>query len=228
MVATNRLSGHSRNFFSVYTLPPNQAASPESQRRINQRLDQVPPVKNVNEIVVRKTAQLLRDLSNEDRARLARGAQDARFMTGDARSTTALASNSVRLTVTSPPFLDQVAYAKDNWLRCWFNGLDEETVGAGITMSRTVATWSAVMGEVFVELARVTAPGGHVAFEVGEVRRSTIPLDEHVVPLGEEAGLTCRAIFVNRSRFTKTSHIWGVSNHRGGTNTNRIVVFQKE
>mgnify|MGYP000160800235 CR=1 FL=1 len=31
MVAVNRLTGHSPGFFSVYTLPPNQAASPESQ-----------------------------------------------------------------------------------------------------------------------------------------------------------------------------------------------------
>lgn len=228
MVATNRLSGHSRNFFSVYTLPPNQAASPESQRRINERLRQTPPPKDVDGIVVHKTARLLRDLSDEDRRRLARRAEDARFMTGDARSTPGLAPDSVRLTVTSPPFLDQVAYAKDNWLRCWFNGLDEERVASGITMSRTVRAWSGVMGEVFAELFRVTAPGGHVAFEVGEVRRSTVPLDEHVVPLGEEAGFVCQAVFVNRSRFTKTSHIWGVANHRGGTNTNRIVLFFKE
>ncbi len=228
MVATNRLTGHSKNFFSVYTLPPNQAASPESQRRINDRLAQVPAPKDVNAIVAHKTGQLLRDLTEDDRVRLARRAGDALFLTGDARSTPGVASGSVRLTVTSPPFLDQVAYAKDNWLRCWFNGLDESEVGAGITMSRTVSAWSAVMADVFCELARVTAPGGHVAFEVGEVRRSTIPLDEYVVPLGEEAGLTCRAIFINSSHFTKTSHIWGVSNHRGGTNTNRIVLFQKE
>ena len=228
MVATNRLTGHSKNFFSVYTLPPNQAASPESQRRINERLAQVPAPKDVNAIVVRKTGQLLRDLDEEGRARLARRAKDALFLTGDARSTPSLSPGSVRLTVTSPPFLDQVAYAKDNWLRCWFNGLDEGAVGAGITMSRTVPAWSAVMADVFCELARITAPGGHVAFEVGEVRRSTIPLDEYVVPIGEEAGLTCRAIFINTSCFTKTSHIWGVSNHRGGTNTNRIVLFQKE
>ncbi len=38
MVATNRLTGHSSGFFSVYTLPPNQAVSPENQLRINQRL----------------------------------------------------------------------------------------------------------------------------------------------------------------------------------------------
>jgi hypothetical protein len=35
MVATNRLTGHSPGFFSVYTLPPNQAVSLQSQQRIN-------------------------------------------------------------------------------------------------------------------------------------------------------------------------------------------------
>jgi hypothetical protein len=95
-------------------------------------------------------------------------------------------------------------------------------------MARTVPAWTTVMAGVFAELSRVTAPGGHVAFEVGEVRRGTVALDEYVVPLGEEAGFACRAIFVNTSRFTKTSHIWGVRNHAGGTNTNRIVLFRKE
>jgi len=37
MVATNRLTGHSAGFFSVYTLPPNQAVSPEAQIKINER-----------------------------------------------------------------------------------------------------------------------------------------------------------------------------------------------
>ncbi|MCK5832543.1 class I SAM-dependent methyltransferase, partial [bacterium] len=42
MVATNRLTGHSSGFFSVYTLPPNQATTPESQKRINEKRNQVP------------------------------------------------------------------------------------------------------------------------------------------------------------------------------------------
>lgn len=228
MVATNRLTGHSPGFFSVYTLPPNQAASPSSQRRINERRNQTPPHRDVAALVVRKTGQLLRDLDAEARARLERRRRDALFLTGDARKTPGIASGSVRLTVTSPPFLDQVAYARDNWLRCWFNGLDSDRVGRGITMARSVAAWSDVMAGVFAELFRVTAPGGHVAFEVGEVRRGTVPLDEHVAPLGEEAGFACAGILVNASRFTKTSHIWGVENHARGTNTNRVVLFRKE
>ena len=72
-----------------------------------------------------------------------------------------------------------------------------------------------------------TRPGGHVAFEVGEVRGGKIRLDEAVVPLGEAAGLATIGIWINTQRFTKTSNIWGVSNNTRGTNTNRVVVFQK-
>ena len=35
MVAINRLTGHSKGFFSVYSLPPNQAVSIERQKLIN-------------------------------------------------------------------------------------------------------------------------------------------------------------------------------------------------
>ena len=43
MVAVNRLTGHSPGFFSVYTLPPNQATSIDAQAKINARRKQVPP-----------------------------------------------------------------------------------------------------------------------------------------------------------------------------------------
>ncbi len=41
-VALNRLTGHSAGFFSVYTMPPNQAVSVATQRAINARRGQVP------------------------------------------------------------------------------------------------------------------------------------------------------------------------------------------
>jgi hypothetical protein len=227
MVATNRLTGHSKGFFSVYTLPPNQAVSPQSQQRINRKRDQTPEYRDTRAIILRKTKSLLRTLSGEERKNLVRTGKNARLLTDMAETTREISDGSVQLTVTSPPFLDIVQYREDNWLRCWFNGLDEEAIGRRITMARTVDEWTGVMGRVFHELFRITRPGGYVAFEVGEVRKRTVRLEEYVVPLGIAAGFSCECVLINQQSFTKTSNIWGVDNNACGTNTNRIVVFRR-
>ncbi|HEX3002483.1 MAG TPA: DNA methyltransferase [Methanoregula sp.] len=227
MVATNRLTGHSKGFFSVYTLPPNQAVSMASQERINKKRGQKPAYRDTREIILTKTKSLLRTLAVEEQRNLARAGKSARLLSEDARNTKEIPDESVDLTVTSPPFLDIVQYREDNWLRCWFNGLDELAIGKRITMARTPDGWSSIMGEVFDELYRITRPGGYVAFEVGEVRKRTVRLEEHVVPLGVRAGFSCDCILINQQVFTKTSNIWGVENNACGTNTNRIVVFRK-
>ena len=61
MVALNRLTGHSPGFFSVYTLPPNQAVSVERQRKINAKRCQVPPLRDVAGLIATKTRSLLKD-----------------------------------------------------------------------------------------------------------------------------------------------------------------------
>jgi len=227
MVATNRLTGHSPGFFSVYTLPPNQAVFPKDQIRINARLKQKPEYRDIRALIFKKSTQLQRRLSAAEGCRLRAAAADALLLTGEAKTTGSIPPNSVQLTVTSPPFLDVVQYARDNWLRCWFNGLDAEVVGQRITMSRTTEEWAYEMGLVFSELYRITNPCGWVAFEVGELRQGDIRLEETVVPLGIKAGFSCIAILVNSQHFTKTANIWGIKNNRLGTNTNRIVMFQK-
>jgi hypothetical protein len=227
MVATNRLTGHSPGFFSVYTLPPNQAVSMDDQVRINARLRQEPEYRNIRALIMKKSMQLQGRLSAAERWRLRTAAASARLLEHVASATPGIATGSVQLTVTSPPFLDVVQYARDNWLRCWFNGLDAGALGARITMSRTVEGWAREMGAVLVELYRVARPRGWVAFEVGEIRRGEIKLEETVVPLGMSAGFDCSAILINSQRFTKTANIWGVKNNSLGTNSNRIVLFRK-
>ncbi len=227
MVATNRLTGHSKGFFSVYTLPPNQAVSQQSQQRINRKRGQVPEYRDTHQIILNKTKSLLSTLSPTDKKNLEKTGKNACFLTGDARSTPEIPDSSVQLTVTSPPFLDIVQYRADNWLRCWFNGHNEHAIGEQITMARTLNEWTMVMGAVFCELYRITRNGGYVAFEVGEVRKRTIRLEEHVIPLGTSAGFTCEGVLINQQTFTKTSNIWGVNNMASGTNTNRIVIFRK-
>jgi len=227
MVATNRLTGHSPGFFSTYTLPPNQAVSPESQIRINEKTGKDPEYRDVRALILRKSMQLQSDINAAARWRLQQAAERAQFLEGSAGRSTTLADDSVQLTVTSPPFLNVVQYAKDNWLRCWFNSLDAEAIGAGITMATSVNEWSEVMLEVLQELYRVTRPKGWVAFEVGEVQRGSVNLDEAVVPLAQEAGFRVEAILINTQKFTKTSNIWGIGNNERGTNSNRIVMLQK-
>ena len=227
MVATNRLTGHSPGFFSVYTLPPNQALSAEKQVQINAQREQTPTYRDTHALILKKTKQLLSGLEPGQRRNLARATQDARFLTRDARDTGTFLDGSMALTVTSPPFLDVVNYAGDNWLRCWFTGLDAEVISRGLSQPRTVAAWSETMAAVFSELHRLTRPGGFVAFEVGEIRGGKVRLDEVVLPLGLRAGFKAHGILVNSQTFTKTAHIWGVGNNDKGTNSNRVVLFER-
>jgi len=225
MVAVNRLTGHSPGFFSVYTLPPNQATSVQSQRKINRDRSQVPPRRDVPALILRKTRALLKDCDSQSRAALAKMAGGGLLVTGPAHSTPEIPSASVELVVTSPPFLNVVNYRMDNWLRCWFCGIDPDTVH--LTNGAGLAEWQRQMTSVFGELHRVLSTGGNVAFEVGEVRGGSVKLEETVVPAGIEAGLDPVFILINAQRFTKTANMWGVSNNTHGTNTNRIVVFTK-
>jgi len=227
MVATNRLTGHSSGFFSVYTMPPNQAVSAVSQIRINEKRKQTPTYRDTKKIIIKKSKQLLSGLTKEEIENLHNAFQTALYLNKPANNTGEIKDSSVSLVVTSPPFLDIVQYKDDNWLRCWFNGIDSEEVGKGITMAKTVEAWSAQMKSVLAELNRVLKKDGVIAFEVGEIRNGKIKLDEVILPLGIEVGLSCEYVMINSQVFTKTSNIWGVSNNEVGTNSNRIVVFKK-
>lgn len=215
MVALNRLTGHSPGFFSVYTMPPNQAVSSVSQRKINEARGQVPPPRDVPAIILKKSRSLLADRPPPPHP-------PAVLLTGSAEATPGLANASVDLVVTSPPFLDVVDYEGDNWLRCWFAGINP--VDVPIDRHRNIAAWEGFIRRVFLELARVVRPGGFVAFEVGEVRGGKVLLERHVMMAMHGLPFTVPGVMVNQQDFTKTANCWGVDNNRGGTNTNRIVM----
>src|SRR5260221_14742233 len=87
MVATNRLTGHSKGFFSVYTLPPNQATSSANQVKINRKLGQKPEYRDTHAIILHKSRQLQRGLTAAQRANLHAAAQTARCLTAPAHRT---------------------------------------------------------------------------------------------------------------------------------------------
>jgi len=225
MVATNRLTGHSAGFFSVYTLPPNQALTPKRQQKINEVRQQVPPRRSVPDLIIRKTESLLESVTAFDRSRLRKAASNAIVLKGSADQTPEIRSNSVDVIVTSPPFLDVVDYATDNWLRCWFNGIDESKID--IWTFGKAEEWVSAMQRVFRELRRMLKRGGYVAFEVGEVRGGMVRMEELVIPAAKAAKLKPILVLINAQEFTKTSNCWGVTNQIAGTNTNRVILLQK-
>lgn len=225
MIATNRLTGHSPGFFSVYTLPPNQATSIKAQQRINERRNQIPPERNVKAIINKKSKSLLKDIDQIDQTKLRKTLNKSRLLTSSCDNTPEIQDASVDLIITSPPFLDIVNYQGDNWLRCWFNHIDPKNVS--LWNIRNPDTWIEVMTKVFLELKRILKPGGYIAFEVGEIRGGKIRMETLAAPAAIAAGLIPIFVLINDQEFTKTANCWGVSNQSKGTNTNRILLLQK-
>ena len=83
------------------------------------------------------------------------------------------------------------------------------------------------MERVFRELRRVLKPGGYVAFEVGEVRRGKLKMEELVIPAAKAAKLSPILVLINAQEFTKTANCWGVTNQTLGTNTNRVILLHR-
>ena len=217
MVALNRLTGHSAGFFSVRTLPPNQAVSIKRQEKINQDHNQKPSQRDVPALIIKKSKNLL---SQEVPT-----CGESLFLTKLSHKTQSIPSGSVKLSITSPPFLDVVDYQQDNWLRCWFLGIDPKSIK--ITKLKNIKDWQNFITLTLKELVRVTCLGGHIAFETGEAKGGLIDLEEHVILASKGLPLKILAVLINQQKFTKTSNCWGVKNNKAGTNSNRIVLFKR-
>jgi DNA modification methylase len=218
MVALNRLTGHSPGFFSVYTLPPNQAVSVKAQVKINARRGQRPPLRDIRALILKKSRALLSDDVDLP-------PPPSLLAVSDATRLTHVADGAADLVVTSPPFLDVVDYRGDNWLRNWFAGVDPDIIA--LSQLRSLDAWTDMTRAVFEELARVVRPGGHVAYEVGEVRGGDVMLERFVWRAMEGLPFERLGVMLNRQHFTKTSNCWGVANNRKGVNSNRIVLARR-
>lgn len=219
MVALNRLTGHSTGFFSVYTLPPNQATTLDRQKKINEKRNQAPDERDIFSIILKKSKSLLSQYDYRYSTDL------FGLSTGPASKLKSINDDLVSLIVTSPPFLDVVDYAKDNWLRAWFAGFSIDDVE--ISIHKKVEDWTAFARECFIEFSRVLKAGGFVAFEVGEVRNGSVLLEDLVIKAIEGLNFKVHGVMINDQKFFKTSNSWGVTNNKRGTNTNRIVIIEK-
>ena len=169
---------------------------------------------------MRKSKQLLRHSFPKDYC-----CDNAVLLTESADHTPQILDKSVDLVVTSPPFLDTVDYEQDNWLRMWFCNIEIER--GKIWQIKSLDDWVDRMTDVVVELHRILKPSGRIAFEVGEVRKGEVLLENAVAKASLDAGFIPDKLMINSQNFTKTANFWGVSNNQKGTNSNRIVILKK-
>ena len=219
MIVLNRLTGHSKGFFSVYTLPPNQAVSIESQKKINKKRKQKPEYRDTKFLILEKSKSLLKSGT-------VKKPKIVKLYNCNSWETKKIKKNSINLTVTSPPFLNIVDYQKDNWLRCWFLGLNSSEMK--ISQIKQIDQWSDFISKTIKEIERVTKSKGYLAFEVGEVGKDKKQLEKYVINAASNTKFKAICVLVNEQNFTKTSNAWGIRNNTKGTNTNRVVIFQKQ
>lgn len=217
MVATSRLTGHSSGFFSIYSMPPNQNVTIRSQLNINRRKGwQTPPERDVKALIMRKSKSFLRNYDEVISSKYKLFSDSAEF-------TPNIDCGSVNFIMTSPPFVNIVDYKAENWLRLWFNGIDDNIE---IENLNTIHKWVKRMKGSFFELYRVLNNDGLIAFEVGDLS-SNINMEDVAIAVAEQCHFKAEMVIINDDKFTKTSNIWGVINNKKGTNTNRVVIFSR-
>ena len=225
MVALNRLVGHAPGYFSVCSMAPNQTVSVQQQMELNEKRCQIPIRKHVTAIIARKTAALLSDCDDTTRRVLAEAGARAQWLTGPASATRQLPSTSVALVVTSPPLPGTADYAGENWLRCWFAGIDPHSVNT-MAVSK-LEDWLQATVAVFGELRRVLRPGGYVALDAGGGWSGKRELEQAVIACGVEAGLRPELVLIKKQKLTVTAQCLGLGDGTASLDADRVVVFRK-
>lgn len=226
MVVLTRLVGHSNGFFSVRTMPPNISVTSNKQIILNQKHDLEPIYKNFKEIILKKSKSLLKDIE-ENIDYFNKIANYNHYYNFDSRKLYDIKNDSVDLVITSPPFLNVINYYTDNWMKMDYLNIPYINDDV-IFITSNIEKWNEFMKQTIVELSRVTKKNKMICIEVGEIKKSSIFLEENIIAIVKELGLKVQEVIIQESNFTKTSNTWGILNNKKGTNTNRIVVIKND
>ncbi len=224
LTALSRLHGHSNGFFSVYTFP-QISIPPLSQKRNNEKRNQSPEYKSIKERIIKKMRNDLSDPIPPFYHEFSKRNQYTRSFSFEMKE---IASESVDLIVTSPPFLDKVDYINDNWLKAWFLDIDLNYL-SGVSILQDPNEWKEFIEKTLKECRRVMKKNSFLVMEVGDVlyKKELLNLDELVIKAAEKSSLYWVKSIINSQKFTKLSNCWNISNNEKGTNSNRCVVLSR-
>ena len=76
---------------------------------------------------------------------------------------------SIRLVVSSPPYLKVIKYGLYNWIRLWFLGVAHKEVDRTLDDAHALDAYLAFMQETIGQLERLLVPGGVCVLVIGDV-----------------------------------------------------------
>ncbi|MDW7649980.1 MAG: DNA methyltransferase [Bacillota bacterium] len=228
LLVLSRLHGHSKGFFSAYSMP-QISITPQAQQRINSKRGETPEYRALAPRIAAKAKAALRD-GQLDGIRSA--SIHNRYLNTDARQLS-WPDARVDLIITSPPFLNKVNYLADNWLEHWFLDIDTRRLKLDLMQTASLSVWSDFMRQSIFEMARILRSSGICVIEVGDVchRGHRINLDEivcQIISENPQTGLKPRCVLIQNQEFTKLAHCFSVKNNKLGTNTQRMLVLEKD
>lgn len=167
-----------------------------------------------------------------------------RGVRGDARALSKIvAPGSVKLIVTSPPYLNVVRYGKFNWIRLWLLGESVSDVDASLRVEKTdrrlalsdrhrFKGYCDFLEAALTECARVLRDDGVCAVTIGDVvnkeHGSRTLATEAWEAVRTKVPMELAAVVVDDvNEVGKVSKIWGEGRRGEATKTDRVMVFHK-
>lgn len=181
------------------------------------------PSRNVAQCILDRAQWVLRDDPPAVRGDARR--QDARRLRFD--------TNSTQLVLTSPPYFGVHRYARDNWIRLWFLGVEDyRTVQQQMIQTFDVAKYRGEMSSSMEHVRRVLVPGGYCLILVGDVRqrrrgkRDKWLKTAHLLAEDAQAlGFRCEGIL--RDKIPDKYKVAGYMADEGGIKVERLVILRK-
>src|SRR5581483_11769490 len=157
------LHGPSKMFLS---LPQKDTVSstPRYVERYSQAHNLTPPDRDIYECAINKAQRCLKTPLPEHHGQV---------YLADSRNLEHIASTSVDLIVTSPPYLAVLDYTWNNWLRVWWLGRDRKEERTNLTLTRREDLYRPFMRNTLAEMYRVLRPDSAAVIVVGDVKTGT-------------------------------------------------------
>lgn len=171
-------------------------------------------------------------------------ARRGRGLRADARQLTKhIPEGSVKLIVTSPPYLNVVRYGKFNWIRLWLLGESVSDVDASLQVEKTdrrlalsdrhrFRGYCGFLRDALTECSRVLRDDGVCVVTIGDVinkeHGSRTLATEAWEAVRDDVPLDLAAVIVDDvNEVGKVSKIWGEGRRGEATKTDRVLVLHK-